>query len=135
MGLLPNHLAYGYNLVSGNNEFTMILAREVIMAKKSSTEDMEARSKELDEIRQRVAALELLKQEASPVEKRLLIIAKAAYVALVHHAVAEPPTDEYIRTRTVYYANLINKSEDENEMAKHLEEVIEEMRTYRKSRK
>lgn len=104
------------------------------MARKLSIEELEARFKELDELKQRVATLEQTKQEASPIEKRLLIIAKAAYIALVHHAVTEPPVDNFIRTRTSYYANLINKSENEIIMAKHLEEVIEEMQTYRKSR-
>ncbi len=103
------------------------------MAKKMSAEELE---KELNDLRQEVAALQQLpKAAALPGEDRLLIIAKAAYTSLIHHAVAEPPSDEYIRTRTSYYANLINKSANEGEMAKHLEEVIEEMRTYRKSRK
>ncbi|MFH0914578.1 MAG: hypothetical protein V1849_04770 [Chloroflexota bacterium] len=104
------------------------------MAKKLSAEEMEARLKEIDELKQRVTVLEQSRQEASPAE-RLLRVAKAAYVALVYHAIGEAPTDEYVRTRSAYFANLINKSESEVEMAKRLEEVIEEMSTYRKSRR
>ncbi len=105
------------------------------MARRLSAEALRTRLRELDELKQKLAVLEQSKQEASPVEERLLIVAKAAFIALVHHAVAEPPTDEYVRTRTSYYTNLINKSENVSEMAKHLEEVIEEMHTYRKSHK
>ena len=100
------------------------------MPKKLTQQEVEAKLGEIDEIKQRLTLLEQSKQqgEAPPPDQRLMRVAKAAFVSLVYHATGAPPADEFVRNRLNYYVGLINKSTDELEMAKHLEETPQDPR-------